>query len=828
MKIQIQKGVIGILLGAFVFAGAVGRVYADTGDTYAAAVSGMKKVAESDSLELYFDEAGAGIAVVDKSSGEIWFSNPADTEKDTVSSGYYQRVLKSQVNITYINKSTQVSTMNSYSDAVAEGQYTVAYLENGVRVTYTMGEGGSTLLLPEVIAEERMLLFQEKMSDDQKRKLNRNYSLDEENGLYTLRGGVKDYLKEELAEYFAEAGYTETDYELDSQNGGSGGTQKEWFTIPVTYELDGDELLVWIDPAEVAYDTEDYYLVEIDLLRYFGASMSDEGYLFVPDGSGALIDFNNGKTTASSYKASVYGQDATMLCMNWKQSQVDPANTVRMPVYGIKEGQKALFAIIEEGDAYAFVNAEVSGKTTGYNDVYPSFTYLQYGEASLDDIVGANSYYMYSEPEFSGRYAVRYSFLTGDAADYSGMAECYRDHLIEKGVLGEKTEETAVPFYAEYIGAVDKEKTFFGVKYDAIEAVTTFDNAKEITGQLEEQGVENINIVYSGWMNGGLRGTAATKLSVVSGLKEKGYGLGDFLEDREKGDTYFTADFQYVYRDKLFDGYSTMRYAPKYFDNTNVTVNQYGLANRESAGRLANLISPRYTEKIVSDFTGMLAKKGITGIHLGTLSYELYSDLQRSDYTDRQMAEEKAKAAAEGAAQSGFSLLGDNANAYLWGCLEEEINLPFFSNGYQILDREVPFYGMVLHGYIPFAGEALNLSDDYETAVLKSVENGAGLHFRWIYADNSVLKETDYSELYSVNYGAWLDMAAETWKRINRELGGLQNLVITEHTYMTDDMVKVTYENGTRVYINYGNEAAEAEGVLVGARDYKVIPAGKE
>lgn len=817
----------GFLLACFLFFGAAVRAEAGGGQDQAAGLSGMKKVAESDALELYFDEAEAGIAVLDKRSGEVWFSNPRDTELDTVSSGYYKKVLKSQLNITYINESTQVSTMNSYDDAVAEGQFTVEYPENGVRVVYTLGEGGRTLLLPEAITAERMLFFQEKMSEDEIRKLNRNYSLDEEAGLYTLRSGVKDYLREELAEYFVRAGYTEEDLALDAGSGGSG-AEKEWFTIPVTYELDGDNLLVWVDPEEVVYDTENYYLVEIDLLRYFGASMSDDGYILVPDGSGALIDFNNGKVTASAYKAGVYGQDATMLCMNWKQSQVDPANTARMPVYGIREGNKALFAVVEEGDAYAFINAEVSGKTTGYNDVYPSFTYLQYGETSLDDIVGANSYYMYSEAKFSGRYGVRYFFLTGDRADYSGMAACYREYLTGKGVLGERTEETAIPFYAEYIGAIDKAKTFLGIKYNAIETVTAFQNARAVTEELSEQGVENINLVYSGWMNGGLRGTAATRLSVVSGLTRGGYGLGDFLGDMADRDLYFTADFQYVYRDELFDGYSAMRYAPRYFDNTYATVNEYGLASRESVGTLANLISPGYTEKIVSDFTGMLSKKGISGIHMGTLSYELYSDLYRGSYMDRQMAEEKNRSAMELAAEDGFAILGDNANAYLWGCMDEEINLPFYSNGYRILDREVPFYGMVLHGYMPYAGEALNLCDDYETAVLKSVENGAGLHFKWIYASNSVLKDTDYDELYSVNYEAWVDTACETWLRMNRELGGLRNLVILDHAYMTEDVVRVTYEDGTRVYVNYGNKAATVDGTLVEPRDYTVAPGGKE
>ena len=56
-----------------------------------------------------------------------------------------------------------------------------------------------------------------------------------------------------------------------------------------------------------------------------------------------------------------------------------------------------------------------------------------------------------------------------------------------------------------------------------------------------------------------------------------------------------------------------------------------------------------------------------------------------------------------------------------------------------------------------YAGECLNMSDDYNTTFLKSIESGAGLHFKWIYEDNSILKETDYDDMYSVNYEYWLD-----------------------------------------------------------------------
>lgn len=817
-----------------------------TADYEREALQDMKLAAENESLEFYIDEMETDIAVRDKASGSVWFSNPVDTELDTVSSGYYQRMLKSQIVVTYINENTQISTMNNYDYSILDGQFEMEYIEDGVRITYTIGEAAAFLLLPEAITKERMEYFLEQMSDSQKRKINRNYilyeasemtdsELDElaaqypavrENNLYVLRGGVKDYLKEELAEYFAEAGYTQEDYELDGLNiGVREQNESAWFQVPLTYRLEGNTLKAEIDPAEVSYNDEGYYLVGIDLLRYFGASLHDDGYLFVPDGSGALIYFNNGKTYASSYGAQVYGQDRTMIYMTYYESQIDARNTVKMPVFGIRDGDKAMLAVIEDGDANAVINAEVSGKTTGYNDVYASFSYLQYGETSLDDMVGANSYYMYSSPVFEGNLTIRYSFLTGDKADYSGMAEAYRNYLTARGVLGEKHGESSLPFYVEYIGAIDRSRTILGIKYTAVEAVTTFAQAKEITERLSEGGVQNLNIVYSGWMNGGLHGTAATACRFVSKLSRGGMDYSDFRGYTEEtgADLYMTVDLQYVYKDEWFDGYSAMKYAPRYFDNTNIRVAEYGLASRVKEGDLASLISPCHVGEIAGDLSGQLRKKKVQGVNLGTLSWELYSDLLESNYTDRQMAKGCNTQAMEELLDGEIPLMGDNANAYAWGYTQELFNVPMYSNHYMIIDEEVPFYEMVIHGCLPYAGSALNFADDYETAVLKSVECGAGLNFKWIYADNSIVKETDFDDLYSVNYEAWIDRAVVTYRRMNEETGYLAGVLMRSHERIAEDVIKVTYADGSAVYVNYSREAVQIDGVTVGARDFTVV-----
>uniref|UniRef100_UPI001330BB5B DUF5696 domain-containing protein n=1 Tax=Klebsiella pneumoniae TaxID=573 RepID=UPI001330BB5B len=50
-----------------------------------------------------------------------------------------------------------------------------------------------------------------------------------------------------------------------------------------------------------------YRIRNIDLLAYFGAAGADEnGYMFVPDGSGSLIHLNNGKVKEEQYVQRVY------------------------------------------------------------------------------------------------------------------------------------------------------------------------------------------------------------------------------------------------------------------------------------------------------------------------------------------------------------------------------------------------------------------------------------------------------------------------------------------------------------------------------------------
>ncbi|MBR6359198.1 MAG: hypothetical protein IKS11_06060 [Lachnospiraceae bacterium] len=807
----------------------------------------MKQVAENDSLILYLDEEETSIAVYVKENGDVWFSNPVDADSDTSASDYQKNPLKAQLFVRYFNENVQEATMDNYSQCIKDGQFEIEPLSDGVKITYTIGEGISKLLLPQVISVERMEQFAAKLESSQSKKLLRNYTKYElatvkesdkkdllenypgleNHSIYVLKSSVKDYIKEELSGYIQEAGYTWEDYDFDlTDNGYQTADTKPWFVIPLTYRLEGRNLIAEVDPEEITYNEEGYYPVEVEMLPYFGAAKKgEEGYIFVPDGSGALI-YNDTKSNIA-YNARVYGQDVTMNVLSTVKSQIDQSVTIKLPVFGMKKGDTAWYAVIEDGDAYADITASTSGRVNNYNNVYAGFQFLEYGVSTLGSMVGSNSFQMYSLREFDGTYKLRFGFLSGENADYSGMACAYRDYLTGKGVLKTRLTEGSAPFYVEYIGAIDKSATFLGIKNRAVTPVTTYAQAEKITDALLTAGVNDINVIWSGWANHGLHGTAHTEIKNVGKLSNGGVSQKKFLSDMAgKGvDTYFTAEYQHVYRDLPADGYTVLGSAPKYFDRSAVKEATYYLSNNmvDSNDKIA-LIKPTLAVKVTNALKKAFAKQTGVGFSIGTISSNLYTDQQTENYTDRQRALLLNTAAVKDLYDAfGGKIIADNANAYMFGYAADIINVPLDSNRSRIISEAVPFYEMVLHGYVDFAGDCLNMTDDYNTTLLKSIESGAGLYFKWIYSDNSVLKETDFDSLYSVNYKSWIDRATKDYGTVNRVLGPLRGQTIVKHEIVSKKVVRVTYEKGTQILVNYSKENVTVDGQTVNAGSFAVV-----
>ena len=86
----------------------------------------------------------------------------------------------------------------------------------------------------------------------------------------------------------------------------------------------------------------------------------------------------------------------------------------------------AFLGRITGGDALAIVNADVSGKLNSYNYVYPEFCVREIELLNMFGVSGNQADVPVLENDiYDENLTVCYSFLSGDEADYSGMAKCY-------------------------------------------------------------------------------------------------------------------------------------------------------------------------------------------------------------------------------------------------------------------------------------------------------------------------------------------------------------------------------------------------------------------
>ena len=134
--------------------------------------------------------------------------------------------------------------------------------------------------------------------------------------------------------------------------------------------------------------------------------------------------------------------------------------------------------------------------------------------------------------------------------------------------------------------------------------------------------------------------------------------------------------------------------------------------------------------------------------------------------------------------------MADSANAYAWGYIDHMVNAATDSSRYTKASNSVPFLGVVLHGYVQFAGTPMNMEGNVGHAMLKAIENGSGIYFLLSYSNTEKLKEdTILNKYYSVRYDIWFDELVERYTNANAVLKDLQTKLIIDHDFLIGERV---------------------------------------
>lgn len=798
-------------------------------------------VVENDELKMTMDPGTTQFSVELKKTGKIWYSNPQDAETDTIALPAEKGNLQSTLVMTYSVDTGLKTTYNNYEYSIKNGIYEIEAGEDYIRVNYSIGNVEKEYVIPPVCTEENfdhwislmdknavnMVKQYYKKYDinklgkkDDKEQLLQNYPILETDVIYVLRDGTNDSLKTKMQGYFEEVGYTLEDYAADKElNMATKSSDKPIFNVSMIYRLDGNRMTVEIPLNELEYK-EEYPIYTLTPLPYFGAGgLEDEGFLFVPEGGGAIINFNNGKTAQNSYYANMYGWDMCLI----REAVVHNTRTY-FNTFGVSEGNNSFLCIMGEGAPYASIQADISGHFNCYNYVNAAYSVVQREKYDVGDIANSDIYvYLEELPEET--LSQTYYFI--DSGSYVDMAKEYQGYLKETyGDYLTLNDDSEAPIAVEIVGAVDKVKQIAGVPVSRPLKLTTYKEAEEMVKELKSEGLNNMSVKLSGWCNGGVNQKLLKNVKTISDLGSK-KDLQNFVGTaKELGvDVYLDGVTQYEYDSNLLNGFFSYRDAARFISKERAELFQYSAITysaREGADSyylLHNNLALQMASNLAAAANGYGA-----GVSFRDNGMDLSGDYYKKNTVSRQESLNRQAAQMKSMADAGTNIMINMGNDYAAPYSDMITNMDLRGSEYTILDAYVPFYQLALHGYVNYTGTPLNLCGNTEDELLYSAEYGAGLNFTLMRETAFALQKTLYTEYYGSDYAAWHDRMIEIYTRYNAELGHTFNQEMINHENLSSELSCTTYEDGTKVYVNYGYaDASTPDGADIPARDYKVV-----
>jgi hypothetical protein len=693
------------------------------------AMAGMTLVAENSKLAFYKNEEDVTLALVDKNSGEIWWSNPINADGSTGKKAQIQE-LKAGMTLIYGEPSKRrTTTLNSK----VKGKAKFTDVTNGVTITYT----------------------------------------------------------------FATAD----------------------ITVPVTYTLEDDYLKLYVDTSEIVEGDSDKIVTDLSFMTTFGAATTeDEGYYVVPDGSGALINFNNGKTGLKTYSGKVYGRDITAV----SQTASAVTEQVYLPMYGIVKGNSGMMVVADKGDTCASINAYVAGQNkTSYNTCYFDFElrtsdeYLMGGDANPLKVFEKRGILV---PEIEVRY-YPVSSSDGSDIDYVDIADKYRDYLTNDYGVTKSDTVNDTSLYVDFYGAVLKQESIVGIPITMQHVATSFSDAEDILTELVNGGADSIVANYNQWTTADIKEKVSDKAKPASKLGGKS-DFNSLLSYSESNNiSLYPAVDNLTF--KTGSGYWTMtdtaiRVSNAYSRQYTYDL-AYGIENKYYDAMA--LLSPETYSKIFTNLAKSYSSYGLTNISAGSASTVIYGD-----YGKKAMSRENVKYALQEYYQmlndQVGSVLADGANEYVLPYVDHITNVPLNSSKYDIFDQDIPFYQIVMHGLKSYSTTAVNGDAEIAEIILDAVASGSNLRFDLIAEEANELKDTRYDCYYYADSQYWTADAASCYQFAKDILSDVSDQKITEYNILSDGTIETKYENGTTTIVNKTDKTVTKNGTVYSLYDY--------
>ena len=850
------RSLLALLLAALCLLGAAALAESDA----SAIPDGYEPVAENSRFNLYLCRETLGIIVESKASGSLLYSTLRDPENHKLA-GDWQTFYQSGVVLEYIEnlkaspaQANPIKNPTEITYEFADNGFTahINYTDIGIShdLILTMDEAGLHVSVPqdsfvEVKDQPYMIVTQD--GADLRIDLKKYEKTANKDEYVLIDGDGREYVLAD-ANFVAKKGAKAiTVLTSDGTTQVAVPSDKAMETvpaIPVTDETGAQVLLpadqvvsfrtnVYVTGTDVSgaafrYPQEavkelsenSYTAAGLYIYPFLGYSYmgEDEGYMIIPDGQGAIIKLeNNEKRYKSPYSRQVYGTNIGVDGVVYSAYSV-PVENVIMPVFGMVHtaDEIGFLGVIESGDYAANILAYMNGNTVSNFDwICAKYTYrLVYNQPmGMNGSAAAGTVPTRTEKPRKLDVVQHFLLEEGDTATYAGLAVAYRNYLIDKGTFANASDR---PFdvQLDFLG-MERENYIFGKK-DVV--MTSFGQTADIIRELKEGGVEEMSVVLRGWQEGGLTGgvpvegfTPARSLGGKSGLKE----LREYAE-AEGVDFALEADVLSLNTET----HPTLTYSA-FKLITSATWSRPTFGKVYSTLRyLTPSVSAQKAENLVDE----LNRNDVSGVSFTGITQLLADYYYKDAYHDTtEMAETYIGIVADAGEELTVTL--SSPNAYLWPYADVITDLPIGGSDHTYTDAEVPFLAIALSGQVPYYAEYVNFQANTQEFFLHLMEQGARPAFLLTWEDPLELQDTNSAGIYSSRYELYQDMI-QTWYR---DLSALNDAVgekgmIVNHE-RSGSMVRVTWDNGTQVYLNFGDKEASFGDVTLGKLEWKVVNA---
>lgn len=540
-----------------------------------------------------------------------------------------------------------------------------------------------------------------------------------------------------------------------------------------------------------------------------------DGYVLVPDGSGALIRYNSYDTTLQTFSAKVYGNDISRAYQS-SSNELDyvPLKTLSIPLYGMVHGdrQAAFMGYASKGAEYMDIIAWPEGRTS-YTYAYPKFNY----NSNFLQVFNqqGEGYNTVSNTRANYDIELNYNFLANDdefSADYVGMAKRYQKYLVENDVLNEKEYAYSdIPIRLDFLMS-DTEKALIGYN-DVI--MTTINDVENILEELHANDIKNINSGLYGYQKGGitLGSKDKPKFDRSMGNKKSFRNVINNLNGQNI-DVSLAQDYAKLYEEqKSLNNVATKHINGQYVNQT--------LTNTTSFIENNYYTRPDIIVKQLLNNIKRTNNIGVKSYTLEGISNQLYSDysknvITRSNAIDLYQDTFKT-------VNKDYMINAKEPNQYLWKYTDRYMNAPVYNSQYLIENDTVPFLQLILNNsmelYAPYANFSFYTNED----LLRMIDYNVYPSFVLTKEPSYLLSNTTSANYYSTEYNSYKDLIEENYNYINNVLGSVINEKWIDRIVLAPGIILNKYNNNKNIIINYTNNSYTINNVIIDKVSAKYI-----